>query len=339
MAILLAGGAGYIGTHTAVEFLNAGYEVVIADNLYNAKEEAVRRVEKITGKKIPFYKIDVCDKEALRKLFAEQNIDTVVHFAGMKAVGESVAKPLMYYRNNLDATLTLLEVMKEAGCHKFVFSSSATVYGTNDTMPLYETMPRGMCTNPYGWTKWMIEQILMDAAKADPELSAVLLRYFNPIGAHESGMIGEDPQGVPNNIFPYITQVAVGRRELLTVFGDDYDTPDGTCIRDYIHVVDLARGHVAAVPFAETHKGAEIINLGTGNGTSVLEIVEAFERVNIVKIPHVIGPRRAGDLPICYANADKAAELLGWRAEKTIDDMCRDGFRWQTMNPMGYPED
>ncbi|MBR6019643.1 MAG: UDP-glucose 4-epimerase GalE [Lachnospiraceae bacterium] len=339
MAILLAGGAGYIGTHTAVEFLNAGYEVVIADNLYNAKEEAVRRVEKITGKTIPFYKIDVCDKEALRKLFAEQNIDTVVHFAGMKAVGESVAKPLMYYRNNLDATLTLLEVMKEAGCHKFVFSSSATVYGTNDTMPLYETMPRGMCTNPYGWTKWMIEQILMDAAKADPELSAVLLRYFNPIGAHESGMIGEDPQGVPNNIFPYITQVAVGRRELLTVFGDDYDTPDGTCIRDYIHVVDLARGHVAAVPFAETHKGAEIINLGTGNGTSVLEIVNAFERVNNVKIPHVIGPRRAGDLPICYANADKAAELLGWRAEKTIDDMCRDGFRWQTMNPMGYPED
>ena len=339
MAILLAGGAGYIGTHTAVEFLNAGYEVVIADNLYNAKEEAVRRVEKITGKTIPFYKIDVCDKEALRKLFAEQNIDTVVHFAGMKAVGESVAKPLMYYRNNLDATLTLLEVMKEAGCHKFVFSSSATVYGTNDTMPLYETMPRGMCTNPYGWTKWMIEQILMDAAKADPELSAVLLRYFNPIGAHESGLIGEDPQGVPNNIFPYITQVAVGRRELLTVFGDDYDTPDGTCIRDYIHVVDLARGHVAAVPFAETHKGAEIINLGTGNGTSVLEIVDAFERVNNVTIPHVIGPRRAGDLPICYANADKAAELLGWRAEKTIDDMCRDGFRWQTMNPMGYPED
>ena len=338
MAILLAGGAGYIGTHTAVEFLNAGYEVVVADNLYNSKEEAVRRVEKITGKTVPFYQIDVCDGEALRKLFAEQTIDTVVHFAGMKAVGESVAKPMMYYRNNLDATLTLLEVMKEFGCKRFVFSSSATVYGSNDTMPLTETMPRGMCTNPYGWTKWMIEQILMDAATADPELSVVLLRYFNPIGAHESGMIGEDPQGVPNNIFPFITQVAVGRRPLLTIFGDDYPTPDGTCIRDYIHVVDLAKGHVAAVPYAAEHTGSVIINLGTGKGTSVLEIVHAFERVNNVEVPHKIGPRRPGDLPECYASADKAEELLGWKAERDIDDMCRDGYRWQTMNPMGYTE-
>ena len=338
MAVLLAGGAGYIGTHTAVEFLDAGYDVVIADNLYNAKAEAVRRVEKITGKTIPFYQIDVCDKEALRGVFSEQKIDTVVHFAGMKAVGESVAKPLMYYRNNLDATLTLLEVMKEFGCKRFVFSSSATVYGLLNTVPLCETMPRGECTNPYGWTKWMIEQILMDTCVADPEFSAVLLRYFNPIGSHESGMIGEDPQGVPNNIFPYITQVAVGRRPLLTVFGDDYDTPDGTCIRDYIHVVDLAKGHVAAVPYAEAHKGAEIINLGTGKGTSVLEIVDAFERVNGVKVPHVIGPRRAGDLAVCYASANKAEQLLGWKAERNIEDMCRDGYRWQTMNPMGYPE-
>ncbi len=338
MAILLAGGAGYIGTHTAVEFLNAGYDVVIADDLYNSKKAAVQRVEKITGKKIPFYEIDVCDEEALRRVFAEQTIDTVVHFAGMKAVGESVAKPLMYYRNNLNSTLTLLSVMKEFGCRNFVFSSSATVYGLSNPVPLLETMPLGVCTNPYGWTKWMNEQILRDACVADPELSVVLLRYFNPIGAHESGLIGEDPQGIPNNIFPFITQVAVGRRPLLTVFGNDYDTPDGTCIRDYIHVVDLAKGHVAAVPYAEKHTGVETINLGTGRGTSVLEIVETFEKVNGVKIPRVIGARRPGDLAECYANADKAAELLGWHAEKTIADMCRDGYRWQTMNPMGYED-
>ena len=338
MAILLAGGAGYIGTHTAVEFINAGYEVVIADNLYNSKAEAVRRVEKITGKSVPFYQIDVSDAEALRTLFSEQNIDTVVHFAGMKAVGESVAKPMMYYRNNLNTTLTLLEVMKDFDCHRFVFSSSATVYGFSNPVPLFETMPRGECTNPYGWTKWMIEQILMDACAADPELSVVLLRYFNPIGAHESGLIGEDPQGTPNNIFPYITQVAVGRRPQLTVFGNDYDTVDGTGVRDYIHVVDLAKGHVAAVPYAEKHTGAEIINLGTGRGTSVLEMIAAFERVNGVKIPYVIGARRAGDLAESYANADKAKEVLGWTAEKTIEDMCRDGYRWQTINPMGYPE-
>ena len=338
MAILLAGGAGYIGTHTAVEFLNAGYDVVIADDLYNSKKVAVQRVEQITGKRIPFYEIDVCDEEELRRVFAEQSIDTVVHFAGMKAVGESVAKPLMYYRNNLNSTLTLLSVMKEFGCRNFVFSSSATVYGLSNPVPLFETMPLGVCTNPYGWTKWMNEQILRDACVADPELSVVLLRYFNPIGSHESGLLGEDPAGIPNNIFPFITQVAVGRRPLLTVFGDDYDTPDGTCVRDYIHVVDLAKGHVAAVPYAQKHSGVEVINLGTGRGTSVLEIVKAFEEANGVKIPYVIGARRPGDLAECYANADKAAELLGWHAEKTIADMCRDGYRWQTMNPMGYGE-
>ena len=339
MAILLAGGAGYIGSHTAVEFLNAGYDVVIIDNLYNSKAEAVRRVEKITGKTVPFYRIDACDEDALRKVFSEQKIDTVVHFAGMKAVGESVAKPLMYYRNNLNATIALLTVMKEFGCRKFIYSSSATVYGNTPTMPLLETMPKGECTNPYGWTKWMCEQILRDATTADPELSVVLLRYFNPIGSHESGIIGEDPQGIPNNIFPYITQVAVRRLPKLTVFGNDYDTPDGTGVRDYIHVVDLARGHVAAVPYAKEHTGTEIINLGTGRGTSVLEMVEAFQRVNNVEIPYVIGPRRPGDVAVCYANADRAWELLGWKAEKDLDDMCRDGFRWQTMNPMGYPDE
>lgn len=338
MAILLAGGAGYIGTHTAVEFINAGCDVVIADNLYNANAEAVRRVEKITEKRIPFYEIDVSDREALAKVFEEQKIDAVVHFAGMKAVGESVTMPLQYYRNNLNTTLTLLEVMKEFRCRNFVFSSSATVYGTPVSVPLYETMSLGVCTNPYGWTKWMNEQILRDACVAAPELSVVLLRYFNPIGAHESGLIGEDPQGTPNNIFPFITQVAVGRRSQLTVFGNDYETPDGTGVRDYIHVVDLAKGHVAAVPYVQKHSGIEAINLGTGRGTSVLEMVETFEKVNGVKIPYVIGARRPGDIAECYASADKAAELLGWHAEKTITDMCRDGYRWQKMNPMGYTE-
>ncbi|MBO4766283.1 MAG: UDP-glucose 4-epimerase GalE [Lachnospiraceae bacterium] len=336
MAVLLAGGAGFIGTHTAVEFLNAGYDVVIADNLYNSKSAAVRRVEEITGRSVAFYEIDVCDKDALRKLFSEQSIEAVVHFAGMKAVGESVAKPLQYYSNNLGTTIALLTVMKEFGCRCIVFSSSATVYGKSNPVPLFETMPRGECTNPYGWTKWMNEQIIMDACTADPELSGVLLRYFNPIGAHESGRIGEDPQGIPNNIFPFITQVAVGRRPQLTIFGDDYDTPDGTGIRDYIHVVDLAKGHVAAVPYAKKHPGAKVINIGTGKGTSVFEMVNTFERVNGVKIPYVIGERRPGDLPESYANADEAEKLLGWHAEKTLEDMCRDGYRWQTLNPMGY---
>lgn len=338
MAILLAGGAGYIGTHTAIEFINAGYKVVIADNYYNSKPEAVRRVREITGKDIPMYEVDIQNKDEVRKIFQEQNIDTVVHFAGMKAVGESVAKPLMYYRNNLDTTLSLLEVMQEVGCHNFIFSSSATVYGVPKEVPLLEDMPLGTCTNPYGWTKWMIEQILRDACVADKELSVVLLRYFNPVGAHESGRIGEDPQGIPNNLFPYIAQVAVGKREKLSVFGNDYATKDGTGVRDYIHVVDLAKGHVAAVAYAKEHVGVETVNLGTGVGYSVLDMVKAFERVNGIEIPYVIAERRPGDVAECYSDATKAKELLHWEAEKTLEDMCRDTYRWQTANPQGYSE-
>lgn len=338
MAILLAGGAGYIGSHTAVEMLDAGYDVVIVDDFYNSCAESVKRVEKITGKKVPLYEADVADADALRKIFAAEKIDAVVHFAGMKAVGESVAKPLMYYENNLGTTFALLKVMKEFGCHRFIFSSSATVYGDPDRLPLYETSPKKACTNPYGWTKWMIEQILMDAANADPELSVMLLRYFNPIGAHASGLIGEDPKGIPNNLFPFIAQVAVGIRDHLNVFGNDYPTPDGTCIRDYIHVVDLAKGHVCAVRYTEVHKGTEIVNLGTGNGYSVLEMVKAFERVNGIPIPYEITARRPGDAAVSYANADKAYKLLGWKAERTLDDMCRDTWKWQSQNPNGYSQ-
>lgn len=338
MRVLLAGGAGYIGTHTAVEMIEAGNDIVIVDDFYNSCPEAVRRVERITGKKITLYEADVADREAMRKIFAAEKIDAVVHFAGMKAVGESVAKPLMYYRNNLDTTLTLLEVMKEFGCNCFIFSSSATVYGDPDSLPLYETAPKKACTNPYGWTKWMIEQILTDTAFANPELSVVLLRYFNPIGAHPSGLIGEDPKGIPNNLLPYISQVAVGRRDHLSVFGNDYPTPDGTCIRDYIHVVDLAKGHVCAVKYAAEHTGCETVNLGTGNGHSVLEMVEAFERVNNIRIPYEIVGRRPGDPAVNYANADKAKELFGWKAEKTLEDMCRDTWKWQSQNPNGYAE-
>ncbi len=336
MAVLLTGGAGYIGSHTAVEMVNAGYDVVIADNFYNSKPEAVRRVEKIVGKTIPTYELDVADKTALRALFEKEEIDAVVHFAGLKAVGESVAKPVEYYRNNLDTTLTLLEVMREYGCKKFIFSSSATVYGTPEEVPLREDMKPGFCTNPYGWTKWMIEQILRDTALADKELSVVLLRYFNPVGAHESGMIGEDPQGIPNNLFPFIAQVAVGKREKLSVFGNDYPTPDGTGVRDYIHVVDLAKGHVAALGYANRNLGVETINLGTGIGYSVLDMVHAFEKVNNIPIPYVIAPRRAGDIAECFADATKARELLGWTAEKTLEDMCRDTWKWQSTNPNGY---
>lgn len=336
MAVLLTGGAGYIGSHTAVEMVQAGYDVVIADNFYNSKPEAVKRVEEIVGKKIPTYELDVSDRKALTELFSKEKIDAVVHFAGLKAVGESVVKPVAYYRNNLDTTLTLLEVMKEFGCKKFIFSSSATVYGTPETVPLREDMKPGFCTNPYGWTKWMIEQILRDTAKADPELSVVLLRYFNPVGAHESGRIGEDPQGIPNNLFPFIAQVAVGKRERLSVFGNDYPTKDGTGVRDYIHVVDLAKGHVAALGYAKETHGVETINLGTGIGYSVLDMVHAFEKVNNIPIPYVIAPRRAGDIAECYADATKAKELLNWTAEKTLEDMCRDTWRWQSANPNGY---
>lgn len=336
MNVLLAGGAGYIGSHTAVELLNAGHQVVIVDDYSNSSPEAVHRVEKITGKSINSYEADVKDKEKMRHIFSKNHIDCVIHFAGLKAVGESVRLPLKYYRNNIDTTLTLLECMEEAGVNQFVFSSSATVYGEENKPPYVETMHRGRCSNPYGWTKVMMEQILEDAAKANPELSVILLRYFNPIGAHESGLIGEDPQGIPNNLMPYIAQVAVGRRDHLTVFGGDYPTQDGTCLRDYIHVMDLANGHVKAVEYAANHKGVEVFNLGTGTPYSVLDIIHAFEKATGVKVKYEIGPRRAGDLPKFWADSTKAQKVLDWHAERTLEDMCRDTWNWQAKNPEGY---
>lgn len=335
MHILLTGGAGYIGSHTAVELIGRGDEVIIVDDLSNSKIECLNRVEKITGVKPKFYQYDVADKALLTKVFDENKIDAVVHFAGFKAVGESVAKPLMYYKNNLNTTLTLLEVMHEHGVNSIIFSSSATVYGVPERVPLTEDMKTG-CTNPYGWTKLFIEQILKDASHADPELSVVLLRYFNPIGAHESGLIGEDPEGIPNNLMPYISQVAVGKLDHLNVFGNDYPTHDGTGVRDYIHVVDLAKGHAAAIDYSAKNKGVEIANLGTGIGYSVLDIVKAFEKANGVKVPYVIAPRRAGDIAECYADPKKALADFGWKAEKTLEDMCRDSWRWQSNNPSGY---
>lgn len=338
MSILLTGGAGYIGSHTAVELLNAGYEVVIADNYGNSKPEVLNRIKELTGKDFAFYEMNVADKTALEEMFSNEKIEAVIHFAGLKAVGESVAKPLMYYRNNLDTTLSLMEVMKEHDCKNFIFSSSATVYGTPESVPLTENTKVGICTNPYGWTKWMTEQILKDICKSDPELSVVLLRYFNPVGAHESGRIGEDPQGIPNNLFPYIAQVAVGKRDHLNVFGNDYPTHDGTGVRDYIHVVDLAKGHMAALTYADNNKGIEVFNLGTGTGYSVLDMVKAFETANGITIPFEIAPRRAGDVAECYADPTKAREVLGWTAEKTLEDMCRDTWKWQSQNPNGYDE-
>ena len=334
--ILLAGGAGYIGSHTAVELLEAGYDVVIADNYSNSCPESIKRVEEITGKSVKSYEVDIKDKAKLETVFTENKIDAVIHFAGLKAVGESVSMPVLYYRNNIDTTLTLLECMEKFGVNNIIFSSSATVYGEENPVPYTEEMQRGNCSNPYGWTKAMMEQILEDAAKANKDLSVVLLRYFNPIGAHPSGKIGEDPQGIPNNLMPYVAQVAVGRRECLTIFGNDYPTPDGTCRRDYIHVVDLAKGHVKAIDYVFGHKGTEIFNLGTGTPYSVTEIVETFEKVNDMKINHVYGDRRAGDLPESYANADKALNILGWKTEKTLADMCRDTWNWQKNNPNGY---
>ena len=336
MNVLLAGGAGYIGSHTCVELINAGHDVVIADNFSNSCPEAVARVEEITGRKIPLYEADVCDKTAVEKIFSENKIDAVIHFAGLKAVGESCEKPVEYYRNNIDSTLTLLETMKKYGVNNFIFSSSATVYGTPKTVPLVETMPTGSPTNPYGWTKLMMEQILTDTANANPDMSIVILRYFNPIGAHESGRIGEDPNGIPNNLMPYITQVAAGRLKCLGVFGNDYPTHDGTGVRDYIHVVDLAKGHVKAIDYSAKHKGTEIFNLGTGTGYSVLDIVKAFSKVNNIEIPYVIKPRRAGDIAECYADASKAAKILGWTAGKNLEDMCRDSWNWQSHNINGY---
>ena len=336
MNVLLAGGAGYIGSHTCVELIEAGHSVVIADNFSNSCPEAVKRVEELTNTKIPLYEADVCDKDAVEKIFAENELDAVIHFAGLKAVGESVEKPTLYYRNNIDSTLTLLEAMIKHKVNNFIFSSSATVYGTPKTVPLVETMPTGTPTNPYGWTKLMMEQILSDTAKANPDFSVVLLRYFNPIGAHESGRIGEDPNGIPNNLMPFITQVAAGRLEQLGIFGDDYPTHDGTGVRDYIHVVDLAKGHVKALDYSGAHKGCEVFNLGTGTGYSVLDIVKAFEKVNGIEIPYVIKPRRAGDIAECFANAEKAEKVLGWKAEKNLEDMCYDSWNWQSHNVNGY---
>ena len=327
--ILLTGGTGYIGSHTAVELLKAGREVVIADDLSNSSADVIDRIARITGKTPKFYEADVSDRAAVERIFSENGIEAVMHFAGFKAVGESVAEPLKYYRNNLDTALTLLETMHAYGCKRFVFSSSATVYGEKNPIPYDETMPTGQCANPYGRTKHMIEQILCDAAAADGEMSVVLLRYFNPVGAHESGLIGEKPNGIPNNLMPYITQVAAGLREHLSVFGSDYPTPDGTGVRDYIHVVDLAKGHLAALDYAMARRGAEAINLGTGVGYSVLDVVNAFEKANGVKVPYVIAPRRDGDLPAYYADPAKAERLLGWRAERSLEAMCRDAWRWQ----------
>ena len=338
MAILITGGSGYIGSHTCLEMLTAGYDIVVLDNYCNSKPEVIRRVQTLSGKTFPVYEGDVRDKACLQKVFSEQSIDAVIHFAGLKAVGESTQKPLMYYDNNVTGTLVLCEVMAEHGCKRLIFSSSATVYNADLPSPRTEDMPTGAVSNPYGRTKYMIEEILKDICAADPEWSAVLLRYFNPIGAHESGRIGEDPNGIPNNLMPYISQVAIGKLERLSVFGNDYDTHDGTGVRDYIHVVDLAIGHVKAVDYAMKHQGAEAINLGTGTGYSVLDLVQAFERENHVKVPYVIAPRRAGDIATCYSDPSKAERLLGWKAVHDVGDMVRDSWRWQSQNPKGFED-
>ena len=321
-----------------VELQNAGYDVVVLDNLCNANPKVLDRIEAITGKKVPFYKADIRDREALNEIFEKESIDSVIHFAGLKAVGESVQKPLEYYDNNISGTLVLVDVMRQHGCKNIIFSSSATVYGDPAFVPITEECPKGVCTNPYGWTKSMLEQILSDIQKADNEWNVVLLRYFNPIGAHKSGTIGENPNGIPNNLMPYITQVAVGKREELGVFGDDYDTPDGTGVRDYIHVVDLALGHVKALKKIEEKAGLKIYNLGTGCGYSVLDVVHNFEKASGVKIPYSIKPRRAGDIATCYADAAKAKEELGWEAQYGILEMCEDSWRWQKNNPNGYDD-
>ena len=336
MSILITGGCGYIGSHTCIELLASGHDIVVLDNFYNSDIEALNRVKELSGKDFPFYECDIRDAEGLRHIFKAHNIDLVIHFAGLKAVGESVAKPLEYFDNNVNGTLVLCDVMREFGCKKMVFSSSATVYGMNNPSPLVETMPVGAVTNPYGRTKFMIECILQDLYVSDNEWSIVLLRYFNPIGAHKSGCIGEDPNGIPNNLMPYVTQVAIGKREQLSVFGDDYDTPDGTGVRDYIHVVDLARGHVCAVDYALGTTGIEAVNLGTGTGYSVLDLVKAFEKVNNIKVNYAIAPRRPGDVATCYSNPAKAKALLGWEAQYGLEDMCRDSWNWQSQNPTGY---
>ncbi|MFI3172939.1 MAG: UDP-glucose 4-epimerase GalE [Eubacteriales bacterium] len=336
MKILVTGGAGYIGSHTCIELLAEGYEVVIVDNLYNSSKEAVKRVEELSGKRVTFYEADIRDKEALTDIFKKEAPQAVIHFAGLKSVGESVAKPAMYYDNNVAGTGVLCEVMQEVGVKNIIFSSSATVYGDPAFIPITEECPKGVCTNPYGWSKWMLEQILTDIHTADPEWNVVLLRYFNPVGAHKSGRIGEDPKGIPNNLMPYITQVAVGKLERLGVFGDDYDTPDGTGVRDYIHVVDLAEGHVKAIKKLEDNEGVSIYNLGTGNGYSVLDMVKAFSKACGKEIPYKIMPRRPGDIAQCYCSPEKAEKELGWVAKKGLDAMCADSWKWQSQNPNGY---
>ena len=336
MAILVTGGAGYIGSHTCVELINAGYDVVVIDNLANSSEKSLDRVAALTGTKPVFYKGDILDRTVLQQIFDENQIESVIHFAGLKAVGESVSKPWEYYNNNIAGTLTLVDVMRQNGCKNIIFSSSATVYGDPAQIPITEECPKGQCTNPYGWTKSMLEQILTDIQKADKEWNVILLRYFNPIGAHQSGTMGENPNGIPNNLMPYITQVAVGKLAQLGVFGDDYDTPDGTGVRDYIHVVDLASGHVAAVKKLQENVGLGIYNLGTGHGYSVLDIVKNFEAANDVKIPYVIKARRPGDIATCYCDPTKAKEELGWTAKYGIREMCADSWRWQKNNPNGY---
>ena len=336
MAVLLTGGAGYIGSHTALALLEHGEEIIVADDLSNSSEESLRRVQELTGKSLRFYKLDVADSKALNALFEAEQIESVIHFAGLKAVGESVAQPLRYYRVNLGCTLTLLECMIRHGVKNLVFSSSATVYGEG-TPPFRETDPTPGCTNPYGWTKLMIEQIIRDTAAANA-LSAAILRYFNPVGAHPSGRIGEDPQGIPNNLMPSIAQVAAGRRDHLMVFGNDYPTPDGTTLRDYLHVCDLAEGHLSALAYCRSHQGAEVFNLGRGQGVSVMEMVLAWNKANDMSLPYTMEPRRPGDVAESYANADKARELLGWEAVRSVEDMCRDTWNWQKNNPMGYRE-
>ena len=334
--ILITGGAGYIGSHTALELLNEGNEVVVYDNLSNSSRESIKRVEELTGKKIAFYEGDVLDEAALEKMFVEQKVDAVIHCAALKAVGESVQKPLEYYHNNITGTLSLMKVMRKVGVKNIVFSSSATVYGSPEIIPITEDCPKGQCTNPYGWTKSMMEQIMTDVQKAEPEWNVILLRYFNPVGAHKSGRIGEDPKGIPNNLMPYISQVAVGKLDKLGVFGDDYDTPDGTGVRDYIHVVDLAVGHVKAIQKIFDKPGLAVYNLGTGKGYSVLDMVKAFSKASGKEVPYEIKPRREGDIAMCYADPKKAREELGWEAEHGLDEMCEDTWRWQSMNPDGY---
>lgn len=338
MSIFVTGGTGYIGSHTVVELLNAGYEVVVCDNLSNSSKKSLERVEQITGKSVKFYLADIRDRNAMNEIFDKEKIDSVIHFAGLKAVGESVSKPWEYYDNNITGTLTLVDVMRQHNVKNIIFSSSATVYGSPAFVPITEECPKGQCTNPYGWTKSMLEQILTDIQKADPSWNVVLLRYFNPIGAHKSGLIGENPNGIPNNLMPYITQVAIGKRPELGVFGNDYDTHDGTGVRDYIHVVDLAKGHVKALKKLDENAGLKIYNLGTGKGYSVLDIVHNFEAATGVKIPYSIKPRRPGDIATCYSSAELAEKELGWVAENGIREMCEDSWRWQKMNPNGYED-